>query len=292
MPHVEGVEHRYVEANGVRLHVAEAGSPDAEPVVMLHGWPQHWWEWREMIPPLAQRYRVICPDLRGYGWSDVPEEGYEPEVFASDLIALMDELELDRVRLVGHDWGGLASFIACLRHPERFERLLALNIIHPWLRLRPGLALSGGWRLWYQVAMGTPVLSPALVPRVTAFINRRIRGSSGDPGCWRDGVLEVFTDQMREPRRAGAHSKLYRWSLSPGGLLAIARGRYRGMRLRTPTLLLFGTDDFAIDPLALDGWEEHADDMRVELVPGVGHFIVDERPTLVLDHALDFFEAW
>src|SRR5919106_1697015 len=80
MPEVPGVEHRFVEANGLRMHVAEAG--DGDPVVMLHGWPQHWYEWRHLIPPLAAQYRVICPDLRGLGWTDAPPRGYEKENLA------------------------------------------------------------------------------------------------------------------------------------------------------------------------------------------------------------------
>ena len=70
MPHVEGVEHRFVDVNGLRMHVAEAG--EGEPLVMLHGWPQHWYEWRHLIRPLAETRRVICPDLRGLGWTDAP----------------------------------------------------------------------------------------------------------------------------------------------------------------------------------------------------------------------------
>ena len=291
LPHVERVAHRDVVANGVRLHVAEAGDPDAPALLMVHGWPQHWWEWRELIPPLAADHRVICPDLRGFGWSEAPGHGYEPETFAADLLALLDQLEIERTRIIAHDWGGLASFILCLRRPERVERYLALNIIHPWLRLRPGLALRGGWRLWYQAVMAVPGLSPALLRRATGFVNRRIAATSGDPRCWEGGTLEAFTGQLREPARAKATSALYRWSLSPGGVLALARGRYRDLRLRAPTLVLFGTEDFAIAPEALRGFEPHADDMQLELVEGCGHYIVDERPKLVLERAREFLAA-
>jgi pimeloyl-ACP methyl ester carboxylesterase len=287
MPHVDGVTHREVVANDVRLHVAEAGDLQAPPIVMLHGWPQHWWEWRDLIPPLAADNRVIAPDLRGFGWSEAPNGPYNPELFAADLLALLDVLELDRVKIVAHDWGGLASFILCLRHPERVERYLALNIIHPFLRLSPKLALKGTWRLWYQVAMAVPVLSPLLIPRLLPFINRRIRATTPNAECWDGGVLETFTGRMRVRERAGAASRLYRWSLG-GGVMSIALGKYRGMRLRTPTLLLFGAEDFAMAPEAVGGFEEHADDMRLELVPDTGHFIVDERPELVLDRARAF----
>jgi len=164
MPHVDGVSHRDVVANGVRLHVAEAGSSDADPILMLHGWPQHWWVWRALIPPLAERHRVICPDLRGFGWSEAPRGRYEPEIFASDAIALLDALEIDRVRLAGHDWGGLAGYLLALRHPERVQRYLALNIVHPWLRIRPGLLLRTGG------ACGTKprCRCPASAPRFSA----------------------------------------------------------------------------------------------------------------------------
>lgn len=287
MPDVQGVTHRDVIANGVRFHVAEAGQ--GEPVVMLHGWPQHWWEWRGLIPPLAERYRVICPDLRGFGWSEVPAGGFRPETFAADILYLLDELELDRVRLIGHDWGALTAFIVCLRHPERVERYLALNMIHPWLRIRPRLVLGETSRLWYQVAMAVPGLSPAVMTRAADFAARRVRASSGDPSCWDGGAIEMFTDQLRDPERARAFSALYRWSLSPRGMLSLALGRYHDMRLHTPTLLLFGTEDFAIREETLEGYEEHAEDMTIEKVPGTGHFIADERPELVAERALEFF---
>jgi pimeloyl-ACP methyl ester carboxylesterase len=289
MPAVAGVTHRHVDCGGVRLHVAEAGA--GPPLLLLHGWPQHWWCWRRVIGELARTHRVLAPDLRGFGWSEAPGRGYEPEVFAADLLALLDVLELDKVRLIGHDWGGLASFILCLRHPERVHRYLALNIIHPWLRLSARTALRGGWRLWYQAVMAVPGASPAFLQRATPFINRRITASSGDPSCWENGVIETFTDQLHERERAQAASRLYRWSLSPSGVLGLARGRYRDLRLTTPTLLLFGTEDFAISPETLEGYSEHADDMQVELVPGCGHYIADERSELVLERATEFFDG-
>ena len=182
MPQVEGVMHRDVVANGVRLHVAEAGDPAAPPLLMVHGWPQHWWEWRELIGPMAQTHRVICPDLRGFGWSEAPDGRYNVELFAADLLALLDELGIERTSIVAHDWGGLASFILCLRHPERVERYLALNIIHPFLRLSPRLVLRGSANLTYQAALSVPVLSARLIPRRLGYINRRIRAATAERG--------------------------------------------------------------------------------------------------------------
>jgi len=93
------VTHRFVTVRGVRLHVAEAGGGD--PVLLLHSFPQHWYAWRRVIPLLAGQYRLICPDWRGFGWSEAPARGYDTASRAADVLALMDALGLYRVRLVG-----------------------------------------------------------------------------------------------------------------------------------------------------------------------------------------------
>src|SRR4051794_34454840 len=110
LPEVAGVDHRYANVSGVRLHYAEAGAGD--PVVLLHGWPQHWWMWRDHIGPLAERFRVIVPDLRGHGWSGKPRSSYRKTEMLADVLGLLDRLGLERVRLVGHDWGGWVGMLA------------------------------------------------------------------------------------------------------------------------------------------------------------------------------------
>src|SRR4029079_3269623 len=132
MPEVPGVRQEWVSAGGLSVHVAMAGPEDAEPVLMLHGWPQHWYEWRGLVPRMSHRYRLLMPDLRGLGWSEVTEGGYEKDNLARDQIALLDALGIDRVKLIGHDWGGYAGFLMCLLAPERVERYVATNIVHPW----------------------------------------------------------------------------------------------------------------------------------------------------------------
>src|SRR3954453_6537199 len=162
-PHVAGVTHRYVNAGGLRVHLAETGPEDGEPVMLLHGWPQHWYEWRRVGPELAAAgYRVLMPDLRGLGWTEAPEDGYEKENLARDQIALLDALGIDTVKLVGHDWGAYTGFLMCLLAPERVERYLPTNIVHPWPKPSTSAALNF-WRLAYQV----PMVLPLLGPRVT-----------------------------------------------------------------------------------------------------------------------------
>src|SRR5437763_15686697 len=89
-PELAGVEHDWIDVRGFRMHVAQAGF--GQPLVLLHGWPHNWWVWRGVIPRLAERYHVICPDLRGLGWSDAPASGYERENLADEVLGLLDAL--------------------------------------------------------------------------------------------------------------------------------------------------------------------------------------------------------
>jgi pimeloyl-ACP methyl ester carboxylesterase len=106
------VAHRYIETGRLGVHIAEAGS--GPPVLLLHGWPQHWYAWRELIPLLAGSRHLICPDLRGFGWTDAPASGYRTADLAADMVALLDALELDRADVIGHGEGGRVGFELCL----------------------------------------------------------------------------------------------------------------------------------------------------------------------------------
>jgi pimeloyl-ACP methyl ester carboxylesterase len=284
LPQVDGVSHRTVRARGLDFHVAEAGSGD-DVVLCLHGWPQHWYEWRHLMPALAEGHRVLALDLRGFGWSDAPGDGYEKENLASDVLAVLDELGLERVKLVGHDWGGWIGFLLCLRAPQRLERFLALNIVPPWITARAGIGHA--WRFWYQQLILAPGLGYRL-HRSGSFVPRVLVGGSEKRDVWDEETLRVFGDRFTEPARARAAVQMYRvfnWR----ELMPILRGRYAEQRLTVPTRLVFGSDDFVLRPEMLAGYEQHADDMEVELVPSCGHFIADERPELVASRAREFF---
>lgn len=285
-PPLEGVTHHRLRARGVEFHYAEAGAGE-DVVLCLHGWPQHWYEWRHLMPALADRHRVLALDLRGFGWSEAPREGYEKENLAADVLAVLDELGLERVKLAGHDWGGWVGFLLCLRAPERFERFLALNILPPWTSLRamaPHL-----WRFWYQWLIASPGLGYRL-HRSGHFVPRVLVGASTRREVWDQQTLHAFSDTFTEPARARAAVQMYRvFNLREAP--AIARGRYADAHLSVPTKLLFGTGDAALRHELLAGYERHADDMQVEKVDRCGHFIADEMPDLVAERAKDFFSA-
>ena len=287
-PHLDGVKHSDVDLpGGLRMHVAEAGQGD--PVLLLHGFPQNWCEWRGVIPALAENHRVIVPDLRGSGWTDAPRSGYDRDQLLADVVALFDTLEIDRVHVVAHDWGALIGFMLCFEQPERVRSFMSIAIPHPYIRFTPK-AVPAFRHLWFQYVVATPGLGPRLLRSGRQrFVRRIIRGFSSPQTTWDEADLEVFAARMREPARARAASSLYRGLILPE-IGRIAMGRYRSRRLSTPAVILCGADDPVMRVDLLGGYEEHADDLTIDVVPNASHFIPDEQPEAVAARALELID--
>jgi pimeloyl-ACP methyl ester carboxylesterase len=276
-PAVPGVRHRHVDAGGLRMHAAEAGRGD--PVVLLHGWPQHWYVWRDVIPQLAPHAHVVCPDLRGFGWTDAPASGYDLDTMAGDVLALLDALGLARVSFAGHDWGGWIGFLLCLRRPDRISRFVALGVVPPWRPRNPRNLLEL-WRIAYQVPIALPQLGRRVVARsVRAALRAASDSFSGEE-------LDAFAARI-EGDRARATELLYRTFLLRE-LVPVAAGRREDTPLRVPTLLIVGERDFAIPARIAREQAAGSEALEVEVVPDAGHFVVDERPDLVADRILRF----
>ena len=280
LPVVQGVTHRYVDAGELRVHVAEAGPPDAPPVVLLHGWPQHWYCWRHVVPLLSADHRLVMPDLRGLGWTAAPPRGYDKQQLTRDLLATLDVLELERVVLVGHDWGGWVGFLGCLQHPERFAAYLALSIVHPYQQL--DFRVLQWWRFSYQFLLASPLVSEQLMRRSPRLVKAAVRGGATVQSAFTGADLREYAAVLQEAPRARASVALYRsWLTREGPLAALNAGR---QRLTVPTRLVVGADDPVIRPEYLPGWEGAADDMAVEVLDGVGHFVPEEAPERVAYH--------
>jgi pimeloyl-ACP methyl ester carboxylesterase len=275
LPFVAGVSHRHVDVSGLSAHVAETGA--GYPLVLLHGWPQNWFCWRRLVPLLGDRYRLIMPDLRGHGWTGAPRRGYEKEQLATDLLGLLDALHLDQVGLVGHDWGAWTGFLACLRAPERFPAFLALGIVPPFQRMTMGKALQA-WRGAYQVLLSTPLLAQAALQASPEFVAAGMLAATTRINTLSAEVRRFYGRVLQEPARAHASVQLYRTFLLRE---CINLTRYHHQRLVVPTRLLIGDGDPVNSPALLEGWESQADDMRVETLSGVGHFLPEEAPDAV-----------
>ena len=272
IPDVAGVEHEFVDAGGLRTHVALAG--EGPPVLLMHGWPQHWYLWREVIPRLAPHARVIAPDFRGFGWSDVPRSGYEMDQLKRDMLALLDELGVREVSIAGHDWGGFVGCLLALEHPERVKSFLALNVIPPW-PARDRRVLRDAWRLIYMPLLACPGLGRRLGRAVAA---RGLR-DSGLP----DGDVEAFVSRFRG-ERGRVTERVYGSFIR--SLPGFVRGRYSASDLRVPSRLVFGTRDPVLTARAAEDAAAQTELLELELVPDAGHFVVDEKPELVADRLL------
>jgi len=284
-PELEGVTHRDVQVPGARLHVAEAG--EGAPILLLHGWPQHWWTWRKVLPALAEDHRVICPDLRGFGWSEAPEGRYEIAELAADMVALLDALELEEVDLVGHDWGGYAGFLLCLDVPERIRHYLALGIVHPWFE-PPKPSPAALQRTAYQFLLASPLVGEGLLRFLPGFVKLVLRRGAHPEMRWSEEELDCYAESFRPRDHALASSHVYR-SFLTRELPRLKKGHYRSQRSSVPTRILAGDADPVIRADILAGFEPYADDMSVEEIGGCGHFIAEERPELVIERARELF---
>jgi pimeloyl-ACP methyl ester carboxylesterase len=255
-------------------------------MVMLHGWPQHWYEWRHLIPVLAGNRRVICPDLRGFGWTEAPAGGYRKEEMANDVSRLLDALDIDECEVVGHDWGAYIGFLLALREPERVRRFLGICMTPLWIDRGP--ILRGSHHFAYMLLLDKPLLSPLLLEHVPGFVRTVLTRGVVDRSAWQDEELEAFVAPSREPSRARAASALYR-AFTTREAAPLLLGRYRAERLTVPTLLLLAQRDFAVRPNTAVGYEPYVNDMTVKVVGDAGHFVVDEKPRVVLNHVRDFF---
>jgi pimeloyl-ACP methyl ester carboxylesterase len=267
MPELEGVEHTFHDLpTGVRLHLASAGPPDAPPVLALHGWPQHWWSWRHVIEELAGEFRLLCPDLRGLGWSGPPaDDDYRKQRMADDAIALLDALGLEQVRVAGHDWGAYAAILAALSAPERFSSLLAMSIGHPWVPTK--VAVRHGYLLAYQLPLAAPFVGERVV-RDGRYVRGMLRNGRRDGQHWTREEEDAYIDVVRETPHAS--SKLYR-----DFLLRDVRAAVRGRPAMPATLLIGSREPFRAFAEGFPG--------EIDGVEGAGHFVLEEQPQAVAE---------
>ncbi len=278
LPNVEGVTHHWVDLGGLQRHYAQAGH--GEPVVLLHGWPQHWWSWRLVIGPLSQRYRVICPDQRGMGWTDGTIRGYSWHQMALDLVELLDAIGIDDFRLVGHDWGLVVGYRAVFNWPQRIRQFVALGGIHPWSLDGAQLRLvRAAWHV-YLIALLGGTASEGM--GLTARCLRRWRHA----GTFTPEEERTYLSVMRQPKCVNAAAKFDR-NVVLHELPHLAR-HHRHLHNQVPTLHLNGQQDPLL-PAVPDSYRKYAEHMRLEVVPNCGHFIAEEQPQLLLDRIEEFF---
>ncbi len=292
MPVVTGVEHRWVDVDGVRLHVAEAGtahrSDDRPSLVLVHGWPQHWFCWRDVMPALAETHHVIAIDTRGAGWSDVPHgaDAYDKRVSADEGARAIGILGLERPVLGGHDWGAWISLMVASRHQGLTRGVVAIAILAPWERIPP-LQL---WRFAYQPLVGGPGGAFLQARAGQVVLKTLFKAGAGSGFRWNRSVMQEYLQRFREPARAKAGESLYRTFMLREIPVAM-RGEYARRVTEVPLLFLPGEQDSVLSP-SLVGRALGPDNVSMSVIPGAGHWVPEERPADVVGHVRDFLRQF
>ena len=265
---------------------------------MLHGFPESHRTWRGMVPLLADRFRLIMPDQRGFAGSDRPQdvEAYRTNVIVEELFALADALGVDRFALVGHDWGGAVAWAAATGGDPRVERLGIVNSPHPVI-FQKSLIESAEQRAasQYITAFRTPGMEQAVEAMGFETFFTKSFGSHVDLALIPEEEKRQYIADWSQPGALTAMFNWYRASsliVPPTSVTVPIPDWVLGAfpKVRVPTLVVWGMGDKALLPLQLDGMDRLVDDLTVVRVADAGHFVPWEKPTAVAQ-ALEGFLA-
>jgi pimeloyl-ACP methyl ester carboxylesterase len=281
--------HRYADLGDVRLHYVEAGKGPL--VLLLHGFPQFWYEWRHQIPALVEAgFRVVAPDMRGYNLSDKPPgvRAYRVELLARDVERLILACGERTAAVVGHDWGAIVAWITAMRHPGRVGRLAILNVPHPArfpdVLLSPEQLLRSSYVLFFQL--------PSLPEEVIragdfALLRSALRRDPVRAGAFTAEDIERYVGAMKRPGALTATLNYYRALLrNPKETRALLK------MVETPVLVIWGERDRFLnrglaEPPRL--WVPNL--LRVERLPDASHWVAEDRPREVNALLLDFLRS-
>lgn len=272
--------HLVVDGSGLRTHVASVGR--GEPVVMLHGFPEHWWQWCAIAPAVAESgYRVLCPDLRGAGWTSADEARIGHETRLADLLEVLDPLEVDRAHVVTHDMGAITGMQLAYRHPDRVRTMVQLSVPPGFMafssKLMPGFAH---------------------LPRLIVHRRGRSLGAAafGDRYVVRPlapATRTAYLDVLQRPEIGAAVGRLCRRMVVPEAFRLLG-GSYRRMWLEPPTLVAFGRQDHPWTEATVrricHGHERFAARFELAFVEDAAHFITDDAPRAVTELILGWFD--
>lgn len=262
--------HR-VQTNGITLHVMTGGPDDAPPVLLLHGFPEFWYGWRGQIDALVARgYRVVIPDQRGYNLSDRPAgvAAYAVDHLVGDTLGLIDWLGVERLPLVAHDWGAMVAWFTALRHPDRLDRLVIMNVPHPRV-FEKALRDSTDQKLksWYAFFFQIPALPEALLSMGGYAGFARTIQRSGNPGSFSDADLARYREAWAQP---GAMTAMLNWYRA---LVQYRPARPDTWRVMVPTLMIWGARDHALSAAMAQPSIDLCDDGRLVMIPDATHWV-------------------
>ena len=273
--------HGYAEVRGLRLHYAEIG--EGPLVILLHGFPECWYTWHNILPRLGTRFHVVAPDMRGYNWSSKPGgvDAYTMEEVARDIEALIEHFGEARAHVVGHDWGGEVAWQLGMQHPECVNRLVAINAPHPAAVVRSFTKPEQQLRSSYVYFFQLPVVPEAVV---RLLLRLALPATAVVPGAFPEEALDVYQNGVSQPGAATAMLNYYRATARS----AVYRLQVRYPAIGVPTMVIWGMKDFALGPYLLDSLDEWVPGVRIERVEDSGHWVPEEKPRVVTDLLIDF----
>lgn len=309
-------KHQMVDTNGIRMHVAEAGT--GYPVVFCHGFPELWYSWRHQMRALAAAgFRAIAPDQRGYGETDAPAplEAYTQKNLVADLVGMLDALELGKAVIVGHDWGGAVAWNAAMMAPDRFTRVIGVNTpLFPRAPIKPTMMLEmiAAGKFHYMLYFQQPGAAEAELKKDVA---RSLRGfyqggrdltsgvPTGDPpgvfGPAGGGLLERLPDRPHGSFLTDDDFAVFVKAFAKTGFRG-GLNWYRNLdrsweesasleyKVKQPALMITAELDPVLLPSLADGMEALVPNLRKVMVKGSGHWTQQEKPSEVNAAILDF----
>ena len=268
--------HQTAILDGVHLHYVIGGQ--GEPIVLLHGWPQTWYEWRKIMPILAQNYTVIALDLPGLGDSSVPTTGYDKQSIAKVIHQLVTHLGFDRINLVGHDIGAMVAYAYAAIHPETIQRLVLAESLLPGFGLEEKMDVANGgfWHFGFHIAPEIPELLTAGREReyLCALVYRT--GVEAD-------AIEEYVRHYAAPNGMHNGFEYYRTLLKDGQ----QNRELAKSKLLMPVLILTGSNS-PIEGL-LEGAQAVAANVQSQIIENSGHWLAEEQPDLLSTELLTFF---
>jgi len=289
-------QRRVPLSTGIAMNVALAGPEEASPVILIHGFPESHRTWRDVAEKLSDRFRLIIPDLRGFGQTDRPQEvtAYATDTLIADIFALVDALGIDRFALVGHDWGGAIAWAAALRGDPRLERLAIVNSPHP-LIFQKSLIEDEAQRAasQYMRAFRNPGMEAGIEAMGFPTFFEKSFSKHVDLVKIPAEERQRYIDDWSRPGALTAMLNWYRASHiivpAAGESAAMPAWVERGLpRLKIPVRVIWGLEDKALLPIQLEGIGEVGDDVEVFPLKGVGHFAPWEAPDKVADALAPF----
>src|SRR5947209_8605012 len=258
-------------------------------VVLLHGFPEFWYSWRNQIPFLAEHgFTAVAPDLRGYNETDKPRKGYDVPTLLRDINGLITGLGQEKAVIVGHDWGGALAWNFAINYPEMTERLIVMNAPHPGAFLREMRTLKQLRKSWYMFVFQLPWLPEYLLLRNHANnIGRILLEAAVHKEAFSREDIDMYRRVMSKPGAMTAALNYYRQ------LYRRAPNRTRGgnFTVSVPTLLIWGEQDIALGIELTLGLERWVNDLTIRRIADSGHWVQQEQAELVNRYMLEFLQS-